>query len=284
MKTECLKGSIRDLCSIVGVSRSGYYDWLKRAESLRSKANHQLLSFIKISYHASDRTYGAIRIHRDLKREGHSCSKNRVARLMSFHGIKSIHRLKYKPQTTQSRHNHPIAANLMNQDFKAKDINQKWGSDISYIKTSEGFLYLAIVMDFHSRKVVGFSMGSSLHAELCCQALKQALVLRQPPAELVHHSDRGVQYASLSYRSLLQDHDLIQSMSRRGNCYDNAMVESFFHTLKVERVYRRNYKTREEAKTDVANYIINFYNNRRLHSSLDYKSPVEFENFYKSAS
>jgi len=233
---------------------------------------------VKASHNESDRTYGAIRIHRDLKNQEQKCSKNRVARLMSANGLKSVHRAKYKPQTTQSKHSQPIAPNIVNQDFKTTGMNQKWGCDISYIETREGFLYLAIVMDFYSRKIVGFAMGNSLHAELCGLALKQACVLRQPPEELVHHSDRGVQYASLSYRALLQSYRLIQSMSRKGNCYDNAMVESFFHTLKVERVHRRIYKTRDEAKNDIANYIINFYNNTRLHSSLDYKSPVEFEN------
>lgn len=273
-----------DLCKGAGISRSGYYEWLKREESARSIENRQLLSLIKISHRESDETYGALRIHRDLKKQGKSCGKNRVARLMRVNGLKSIHRLKYKPQTTQSRHDDPISPNLLTQDFSATGVNQKWGCDISYIQTKEGFLYLAIVLDFYSRKIIGFAMGSSLEAELCCEALKQACVLRQPPAELVHHSDRGVQYASHNYRNLLKNNKIVQSMSRKGNCYDNAMVESFFHTLKVERVHRRNYKSREEAKSDIANYIINFYNHKRLHSSLDYLSPVEFENLYKLAS
>lgn len=283
MKNNSNQHSVSYLCEIARVSRSGYYEWLVRGESQRSKANRRLLTLIKVSHNESDQTYGAIRIHRDLSKQEQVCSKNRVARLMKANGIKSVHKAKYKPQTTQSNHNHPIAPNIVNQDFGVTGPNQKWGCDISYIATQEGWLYLATVMDFYSRKIIGFEMGPQLHAELCCHALEKACLLRRPPAELIHHTDQGVQYASLPYRAILKRHHFIQSMSRKGNCYDNAMVESFFHTLKVERVHRRTYKTREEAKRDIENYIINFYNNKRLHSSLDYMSPVEFENINKLA-
>lgn len=194
-----------------------------------------------------------------------------------------MHRVRYKPQMTQSRHGYPVAANIMGQDFTVSGENQKWGCDITYIPTAEGWLYLAVVMDFYSRKIVGFHMGHSLHAQLCCQALEKACLLRQPPSELVHHSDRGVQYASHPYRQILEKNGFIQSMSRKGNCYDNAMVESFFHTLKVELVHRVRYQTRAEARKSVENYISVFYNNKRLHSSLGYRSPVMFESINNSA-
>lgn len=271
------------LCSLAQVSRSGYYDWLGRPESLRSRENRSLLVLIKSSYHESHETYGAIRVHRDILNQGSECGKNRVARLMSESGLKSIHRQKYKPQTTQNKVNDLVSPNVISQDFTAKTENQKWGCDISYIETGEGWLYLAIVMDFFSRKIVGFHMGPSLEADLCRRALQKAFSLRLPPRELIHHSDRGTQYASLPYRQLLKKHAVIQSMSRQGNCYDNAMVESFFHTLKVELVYREKYNTREEARRSIEQYITSFYNNKRLHSSLGYRSPVAFENLHKSA-
>lgn len=283
MKNNSDKYSVSSLCYLVGASRSGYYEWLARAESSQSSSNRKLMVLIKASHDESHQTYGAIRVCRDLRKQGQSCGKNRVARLMQQHGIKSVHRAKYKPQTTQSQHDYVVAPNIVNQDFTVTGENQKWGCDISYVSTGEGWLYLAIVMDFYSRKIIGFQMGKSLHAELCCQALTRACLLRSPPAELVHHSDRGVQYASMPYRQILEKHSFIQSMSRKGNCYDNAMVESFFHTLKVELVHRKKYQTRDEACRSIENYITVFYNNKRLHSSLDYMSPVEFENLNKSA-
>ncbi|OVE81392.1 hypothetical protein BVY03_04000 [bacterium K02(2017)] len=266
------------LCKLARVSRSGYYEWLTRSESKRAKENRCLLVAIKSSYNENRQAYGAIRIKRDLTKQGHTCSKNRVARLMSKNGLKSVHRAKYKPQTTKSDHKYNVSPNIIAQDFEATCSNQKWGCDISYIKTNEGWLYLAIVMDFYSRQIVGFEMSNRMHAELCCTALNKACLRRSPPAELIHHSDRGVQYASLPYRKMLQSHEFIQSMSRKGNCYDNSMVESFFHTLKVELVYRKKYETRLEAKQDITDYIYNFYNSKRMHSSLDYMSPMEFEN------
>jgi len=271
------------LCSLVGVSRSGYYEWLRRGESQREESNRRLLALIKVSYRESRQSYGAIRICRDLRKQDQGCGKNRVARLMRQNGIRSIHKIRYRPQTTQSQHGFPVAANIVNQDFSVTRENQKWGCDITYIETREGWLYLAIVMDFYSRKIVGYEMGHSLHAQLCSQALEIACLLRQPPSELIHHSDRGVQYASLSYRQILEKHGFIQSMSRKGNCYDNAMVESFFHTLKVELVNQMKYQTRAEARKSIENYITVFYNNQRLHSSLGYLSPVEFESIQKPA-
>ena len=232
---------------------------------------------IKAVHGKSDETYGAIRVHRDLRADGQVCSKNRIARLMQLHGLRSVHRRKYRPQTTQSNHPHSLSANLIEQDFSAEAPNQKWGCDISYIPTAEGWLYLAIVMDFYSRKIVGYATSQSLHTSLCTDALQRACVRRRPPQQLIHHSDRGVQYASLHYRQVLQDNHFVQSMSRKGNCYDNAMVESFFHTLKVERVHRKRYLTRQEATTNIQNYIDGFYNPVRRHSALDYLSPNLYE-------
>jgi len=261
-------------CKVLGISRSGYYARLKRPESKRSRENRRLLVAIRSSFATSDKTYGAVRIHEDLLDEGHVCGKNRVARLMQIDGLKSVHRLKFKPQTTDSNHTHAIAPNVIHQDFTAKAPNQKWGCDLTYIPTAEGFLYVAIVMDFYSRKIVGWAASHSLAADVCCDALKMACLRRNPPQELIHHSDRGVQYASDQYRALLQSHQLTQSMSRRGNCYDNAMVESFFHTMKVERCNHRRYQTRAEAIADIQDYIDRFYNNQRRHSALDYMCPT----------
>lgn len=232
---------------------------------------------ITAAYHESRETYGAIRIHREVKEQGITCSKNRIARLMRKQGIVSVHRKTYRPQTTQSKHRLHIVENLVDQDFQAASVNQKWGGDISYVPTDEGWLYVSVLLDFYSRKVVGSSSGDSLQTGLCCQALKQACILRRPPAELIHHSDRGMQYASQEYRDVLKQHRFTQSMSRKGNCYDNAMVESFFHTLKVELTHRQRYRTREEARKDIENYIHGFYNVKRRHSSLDYRSPSEYE-------
>ena len=283
MKNNSDIHSISFLCSMAHVSRSGYYEWRNRVESRRASNNRNLLVLIKASYHASRQTYGAVRVFQDLRKRGEVCGKNRVARLMRDHGIQSVHRFKYRPQTTQSKHGYAVAQNLVNQDFAVSGKNQKWGCDISYIETGEGWLYLAIVMDFYSRKIVGFQMGSSLRSELCCRALEKACLLRSPPSELIHHSDRGVQYASVPYRLILEKQNFVQSMSRKGNCYDNAMVESFFHTLKVELVHRKKYQTRHEAQQNIEDYITVFYNNNRLHSSLDYTTPVEFENMNQSA-
>lgn len=283
MKDHADKYPVSLLCKVFGVSRSGFYEWSLRLESKRASSNRKLLVLIRASYEQSRQSYGAVRVCHDLRKQGEDFCKNRIARLMKQAGLKSVHRLKYRPQTTQSKHGHRVSPNVIAQDFTSSRENEKWGCDISYISTGEGWLYLAIVMDFYSRKIVGYEMGHSLSSELCCRALEKACLLRKPPEDLVHHSDRGVQYASESYRKVITRHHLIQSMSRKGNCYDNAMVESFFHTLKVEWVHRMKYQTREEARRSVENYILIFYNNQRLHSSLGYRSPVEFENHHKSA-
>ena len=274
---------IIQLCRLLKVSHSGYYEWLTREESARGRQSRMLGVEIRAIHQQSRQAYGAIRVHRELKKQGKRCSKNRVARLMQEQGIRSTHKRKYRVCTTNSKHEHPIAENVIAQDFTATRPNQKWGCDITYIETREGWLYLAVVLDFYSRKVVGWAVSESMHATLCSDALRMALLRRNPPAELVHHSDRGAQYASFEYRSLLKSCNFTQSMSRKGNCYDNAMVESFMHSLKVECVHQTRYVSRESAAKDVAGYIECFYNTTRLHSALDYLSPVEYEQKFRLA-
>ena len=274
---------VRFLCEICKVSSSGYYEWLSRKESARSRENRALTVQIRALFEESDSTYGAIRIRRELKKQGAKCGKNRVARIMRKESLVSVHRKKFHPCTTNSKHRLPVAPNIVSQDFSASAPNEKWGGDISYIPTGEGFLYLAVILDFFSRRVVGRAAGDSLESSLCCNALNMALLRRNPPSKLIHHSDRGVQYASAAYTKILRENNFTQSMSRTGNCYDNAMVESFFHTLKVERVNRRNYQTKKKALDDITDYIENWYNKKRSHSSLDYVSPTEYENQYQLA-
>lgn len=283
IKRHSVEFPVNLLCEVCKVSSSAYYDWLKGGDSNRTKANRAFTVRIKAIFEESDSTYGAIRIERELRKQGIYCSKNRVARIMRKEGLVSVHRKKFRVCTTNSKHNLKVADNIIEQDFEATSPNQKWGCDITYVKTREGFLYLAIVLDLYARKVVGWAMGDSLHAVLCCDALKMALLRRNPPEKLIHHSDRGVQYACSEYTALLRQRKFTQSMSRTGNCYDNAMVESFFHTLKVERVNRKNYANRLEAKNCIIDYVENFYNYKRSHSSLDYVSPTEYEDQYKLA-
>ncbi len=265
------------MCRVLAVSRSGYYEWLSRKDSPRKLANKALKNRIKVIYAASYKTYGSPRITEELRDQGVRCSEKRVARLMKEEKIKSIHHKRlYKPMTTQSDHQEPIAENVINQDFSAAAPNQKWGCDITYVPTAEGWLYLAVVLDFFSRKIVGFAASESPDTDLICKALITAAGRNQLPPELIHHSDRGVQYASFRYRQLLKSMGIRQSMSRRGNCYDNAMTESFFHTLKVELVHTKDYASFEVANNDIGDYIENFYNSQRRHSSLSYKSPAAF--------
>lgn len=268
---------IQILCRMCRVSRSGYYEWQGREESKRTKENRALSVEICSIHKESRKSYGAIRVHKELEFRGKKCSKNRVARLMKEEELKSVHRRKFRVCTTDSKHNLPVAQNVLEQDFSATRPNEKWGCDITYIPTEEGWLYLAVVLDFFSRKIVGWATSDSPNASLCCQALKMALIRRNLPSELIHHSDRGVQYASSEYCSLLKERHFTQSMSRKGNCYDNAMVESFMHTLKVECTHQTKYFSRQQARIDLINYIENFYNSTRRHSALDYLSPLLYE-------
>lgn len=268
-------------CETLEVSRSGYYDWRDRPESTRSRENRDLTEKIVLFFQESEETYGSPKIHEDLVEEGIRCSKNRVARLMRVNGLKSVRKKKFKV-TTDSAHSHPVADNVLSRDFTADAPNQKWVGDITYIKTGEGWLYLAVVMDLFSRQIIGWSMDCTLHREIALNALDMALKGRNIAPELFH-SDRGVQYASGEYQKELESEGIICSMSRRGNCWDNAVVESFFNTLKVERVYRKRYATRAEARRCIFDYVERFYNRKRRHSSIGYMSPVQFEKTRKLA-
>ena len=276
---EQLKGSysVRRMCELLGVSRSGYYASRQRPASQRKKDNQALVQEIRKIHQDSYQAYGSPRIHAELVAKGHSCSKNRVARLMKRHEIRAKRRRKRK-KTTNSQHNYPIAPNLLQREFQAAQPNTKWLSDITYIPTAQGWLYLAVVLDMFSRKVVGWAMDQTLESVLTIRALKMALQTRNPEPGLIHHSDRGNQYAAADYQQLLQKHRINGSMSAIGNCYDNAPIESFFGTLKSELVHFRHYVTRKEARSDIFAYIEGFYNTRRRHSSLGYLSPSDYEN------
>lgn len=264
------------MCKLLGVSRSGFYTWLGREESARAKANRELLVEIREIHKESRETYGAPRIHAELRR-AKPVGKNRVARLLAGSGLRAKARRRFKIRTTDSNHDHPIAPNLLKDAGPPTKANEVWVADITYIGTDEGWLYLASVMDLHSRKIVGWSMRDHMRSELVTTALDMALDSRETEAGLIHHSDRGSQYASGAYRDALKARGLVASMSAKGNCYDNAAKESFFHSLKTELVYRTRFATRQEAKSAVFEWIEGFYNRKRLHSSLKYLSPTEFE-------
>ena len=265
------------MCDILEICRSGYYAWEERRESARTRRNRALMTDIRVVFNKSRQTYGSPRVYRALRNEGIGCNKKRVARLMRQEGLISVHRNRFRPQTTNSAHGFPVADNLLQRDFTASKPNEKWVGDITYIPTSEGWLYLAVILDLFSRRVVGWATGDSLRAELVCRALTMAALRRGNPVNVVYHSDRGIQYASAEFRDALTMLRATPSMSRKGNAYDNAVAESFYHSLKVECVHRFCYQTRHEAQRSIADYIERFYNFDRLHSSIGYRSPVEFE-------
>ena len=267
--------SIRMMCRLLKVSRSGYYDWNTRAQSARSVSNQQLTRVVKQLHLDSNGVYGARKIHRDLLELGELCGRHRVARIMRKVGLKGCPKRRFR-RYANSPPSHPVADNLLEQDFKATRMDERWSSDITYLWTRQGWLFLAVVMDLFSRRIVGWSMNKLISRHLVIDAMAMALGQRDKPQ--LHHSDRGSQYTSDDFRDLLKKHGIECSMSGRGNCYDNAPVESFFSSLKRERVRRQTYKTRDEAKADVFDYIECFYNRKRRHSTLGYISPVEFEN------
>jgi len=267
---------VMKMCQAFKVSTSGYYSWRGRSESKRTRDNRILLSHIRIVHRQSRESYGSPRVTEDLHGSGIGCSINRVARLMRENGIRAKRSRKFKV-TTHSKHNYPVAPNLLNRQFEVLTPNSVWVSDITYIRTDEGWLYLAGVVDLYSRMVVGWSMSPRINEELTLGALNHAINRRQPSGNLLHHSDRGSQYASGNYQKLLRDHQITCSMSRKGNCWDNAVMESFFATLKTELIYCERFITREDAKSKIFDYIEMFYNRKRRHSSLGYKSPVDFE-------
>ena len=268
--------SLKRMCRVLRVSRSGYYAWKQRLPSERERANVELLAQIRAAYQLSRKTYGSPRIHAYLGRKGVFCGRNRVARLMKLHQIIARKAHKWHPVTTRQFPGARTAPNLLNREFEADGPNQKWVSDITYIDTAEGWLYLASILDLYSRQVVGWAMADQMDVDLVEAAWKMALLTRQPEAGLLHHSDRGSQYTSDAYRQDLTDLECQVSMSRTGNCYDNAVAESFFATLKTE-CAASQFESKAEARSAIFEYIEGWYNRQRLHSSLDYLSPVEFE-------
>jgi transposase InsO family protein len=268
------------LCEHLEVSASGYYDWLNRrtAPGPRALATQTLAQQIKAIHAQSRQTYGSPRIVDELRKQGYRHGRNRIARLMRQADLCGRQQRRYRVQTTDSNHDQPIAPNYLAQVPKATAPNQLWVADITYIETREGWLYLAAILDLYSRKIVGWAMCQHINTSLVLKALAMALLHRQPPASLLIHSDRGVQYASADYRQALAQAGLVASMSRKANCYDNATMESFWSTLKLELVYRRDFATRSQARTEIFDYIESFYNRQRAHSALNYHSPVDFEN------
>ena len=268
------------LCEHLEVSASGYYDWLNRrtAPGPRALANQTLARQIKVIHSQSRKTYGSPRIVDELRKQGCRHGRNRIARLMQQAELCGRQQRRYRVQTTDSNHDQPIAPNRLAQVPKATAPNQLWAADITYIETREGWLYLAGILDLYSRKIVGWAMSEHIDTSLVLKALAMAVLHRQPTANLLIHSDRGVQYASADYRQALSQAGLVASMSRKANCYDNATMESFWSTLKLELIYRRDFATRSRARTEIFDYIESFYNRHRAHSALDYHSPVDFEN------
>lgn len=269
---------VKAMCAALQVSRAGYYAWVNRPICARKQANKDLDSRIEKVFAGSRETYGSPRVFQALKRQGVSCSENRVARRMQRNALVSVRRRKFRPQTTDSNHDLPIAENILEQNFTATAPNQRWVGDITYISTAEGWLYLAFILDLFSRKIVGWAMSSSLKSDLTSRALEMAIIRRGQPQNLVYHSDRGAQYASNEFRRSLERYGITPSMSRKGNCYDNAAAESFIDTLKVELVHRRKFFTRAVARMLIIDFIEEFYNKNRSHSTLGFFSPAEYEN------
>lgn len=268
------------MCRVLDVSSSGYYAWRKRPSSVREMANNALLKEIKAAHQASNGVYGSPRIYHEVKGRV-PCSENRVVRLMKKHGIAAKQQKRYK-HTTKANAAHPVAPNLVDRDFSATAPDEKWTSDITYIPTREGWLYLAVVLDLFSRRVVGWAMSARMTSSLVLDAFKMAVRHRRPAIGLIHHSDRGSQYTGSAYQQLLKDNHCRVSMSGTGNCYDNAPVESFFGSLKMELVHYAIYNTRDQARADIFFYIEAFYNRQRRHSTLGYVSPEAYETaFYE---
>lgn len=265
------------ICRLFKVKRNGYYSYhLRKLNKPENPAHWEMLDWIKKIAKASNDCYGSRRMKKALNAQGYEVSRNKARKLMSEAGVQVRHRRKYKV-TTNSKHNLPVLENLLNQQFTVEKPEQVYVSDITYIWTQEGWLYLAVVIDLFSRKVVGWSMSSRMKATLVCDALKMAIWQRKPEPGLIVHSDRGSQYASQVYQRLLKENGYIGSMSQKGNCWDNAVAESFFGSLKQERVQWQHYQARSEAQQDILNYIVMFYNNYRLHSSIGYSSPNQYE-------
>ena len=264
------------MCEQLEVSRSGYYAWAERPESTRQQQDKQLAQEVQKAHRDSRGTYGSPRVHAELQAQGHKVSRKRVARLMGEQQLEA-RRKRRTVRTTDSNHKNPVAPNVLERDFSPDQPNSTWATDITYVWTSEGWLYLAVVLDLFSRMVVGWSISERIDTQLVLGALEMALEGREPPRGLIHHSDRGSQYASAEYRQALASRGIQCSMSRKGNCWDNAVVESFFSSLKQELVYTTHFDTRHQARSALFEYIEVFYNRRRRHSSLGYLSPLDYE-------
>lgn len=271
---------VRRLCRLLAVSASGYYAWRDRPPSRRAREDDELLGQIRDIFTASYQAYGYRRVHAKLVTT-HACGRDRVARLMRVAGLQPKRKRRFQV-TTESRHERPIAPNLLGRDFTAETVNQKWVADITYVATDEGWLYLSAIEDLFSRFIAGWATQETISDRLTCQALRMALGRRRPAKELLHHSDRGGQYASNDYKALLAKANITQSMSDAGDPYDNAPMESFFSLVKNELTHHRHYRTRQEARRDIFEYIELFYNRQRLHSALGYRSPMEFEALHVS--
>jgi len=268
--------AVSRMCRLLAVSRTGYLQWRQRPPSARAKANARLDAQVAALHAASRGSYGRPRIVCGLREQGLRVGHERVRRSLQRQTLLPVYKRPYRV-TTDSNHRQPVAPNVLERRFDGWTINRAWVSDITYLSTGEGWLYLAVVMDLASRRIVGWSMSDRLHAELVCQALQTAYWRRKPAPGLIMHSDRGSQYASDRYRRLIADFRMLQSMSRRANCWDNSPMESFFKTLKVERVYQLRYETRAQARLDIVDWIEGFYNHRRLHSSIGYRTPANVE-------
>lgn len=264
------------MCRVLEVTRGGYYAWRQRPESARAQRNRALSEEIRLAHTASRCTYGSPRVHQQLVAQGHTVGRHRIARLMRKSGLKARCKRRFRT-TTQSNHAHPIAENLLERRFAVESPDRAWVTDITYVWTQESWLYLAVILDLYSRRVVGWSMGTRIDQELTLRALRMALVSRAPKGPLIHHSDRGSQYAARAYRDLLEANGVSRSMSRKGDCWDNAVAESFFATLKTELIYRTTFRTRARARRAIFEYIEGFYNRVRRHSYLGYVSPEAFE-------
>lgn len=271
--------AVKRICRVIEISASGYYKWVNGSIVIRKVKDKILLVKIKEVFAKSYETYGSPKITSKLREKNIRTSKNRVARLMRENNLKSIVKQKFKA-TTNSNHNLPVAENVLKQNFKTSKPNEVWTSDITYIWTQEGWLYLAIVLDIFTRQIVGWKVGRTLSKELVVEAISKAIKAKRPSESLIFHSDQGVQYASLKVRQLLKQNNFIQSMSNRGNCYDNAITETFFRSLKTEFVFHYNFKTRIEAELVLFKYIELFYNRERIHSSLNYLTPMQYETMY----
>jgi len=267
---------VKKMAETLKISRSRYYAWLKSKPSSHKLRDEELLEKIKLIHEDSRETYGSPNVFKSIEKKGIKTSKKRVARLMRENGLKGAQKRRFKV-TTDSNHDYPIAPNLLNRQFNVQHPNTCWVGDITYIWTQEGWLYLSVIIDLFSRMVIGWAMESHLRAELVIDSLKMAVTNRKPDDGVMFHSDRGIQYACGDFRKTLNGYEMIQSMSRKGNCWDNACAESFFATLKTEEVYRRKYQTREEARLSIFEYIAVFYNRYRQHYFLDFLSPEEYE-------